>query len=74
MKRPQDNSSIEHPQATKAELERSGVVAGDSLRHSQTKSPPTDESTPWMRYAGMVETGDRHSSLGIDDISFGDSV
>jgi hypothetical protein len=32
---------------------------------------PVDESKPWMRYAGMVETGDPESSRHIDDIVYG---
>jgi hypothetical protein len=32
---------------------------------------PVDEDRPWMRYAGMVESGDAASSLRIDDVVHG---
>jgi hypoxanthine-DNA glycosylase len=32
---------------------------------------PTDESRPWMRYAGMIESGDPDSSRHIDDVVYG---
>ena len=33
---------------------------------------PADASKPWMRYAGMVETGDPLSSERIDEVVYGD--
>ena len=30
-----------------------------------------DHSKPWMRYAGMVETGDPAASQKIDDVVYG---
>jgi hypothetical protein len=30
-----------------------------------------DDTKPWMRYAGMVETGNAQSSQGIDDFVYG---
>jgi len=32
---------------------------------------PTDQSRPWMRYAGMIESGDARSSQRTDDIVYG---
>jgi hypothetical protein len=32
---------------------------------------PVDESKPWMRYAGMVESGDARSSQHLDDVVYG---
>jgi hypothetical protein len=32
---------------------------------------PISERPPWMRYAGMVESGDAHSSTSIDEIVYG---
>ena len=31
------------------------------------------EAAPWMRYAGMVESGDPESSASIDEIVYGSS-
>ena len=30
-----------------------------------------DASKPWMRYAGMIETGDPSASQKIDDVIYG---
>ena len=32
--------------------------------------PPTGQG-PWMRFAGLVETGDSQSSRSIDDVVYG---
>ena len=32
---------------------------------------PADDTKPWMRYAGMVESGDPRSSARIDEIVYG---
>lgn len=32
---------------------------------------PLDESKPWMRYAGMVASGDPDSSRKIDNVIYG---
>ena len=41
------------------------------LRRSLRTVLPADESKPWMRYAGMVESGDPDSSRGIDEVIYG---
>lgn len=33
--------------------------------------PPEDGSKPWMKYAGMIETGDPTASQKIDDVIHG---
>ena len=32
---------------------------------------PVDQSKPWMRYAGMVESGDPQSSARVDEVVYG---
>ena len=32
---------------------------------------PADQSKPWMRYAGMVESGDPQSSARVDEVVYG---
>jgi hypothetical protein len=32
---------------------------------------PVSKEAPWMRYAGMVASGDPNSSLSIDEIVYG---
>jgi hypothetical protein len=41
------------------------------LRRSLRTILPTDDSKPWMRYAGMIETGDPRASQKIDDVVYG---
>ena len=55
----------------KREAERLGISLAELLRRSLRTLLPVDQSKPWMRYAGMVESGDRESSKHIDDIVYG---
>lgn len=57
--------------AAKAEARRLGISLAELLRRSLRAVLPADESKPWMKYAGMVETGDPESSQKIDDIVYG---
>ncbi|MGH8801238.1 MAG: CopG family transcriptional regulator [Casimicrobiaceae bacterium] len=57
--------------AAKREAERLGISLAELLRRSLRALLPVDESRPWMRYAGMVETGDPESSRRIDDLVYG---
>ena len=57
--------------AAKREAERLGISLAELLRRSLRTVIPADESKPWMRYAGMVESGDPKSSQNIDDIVYG---
>lgn len=58
-------------QAAKREARRLGISLAELLRRSLRSVTPVDESRPWMRYAGMVESGDRKSSRRIDDVIYG---
>jgi len=55
----------------KREAERLGISLAELLRRSLRTMLPVDESKPWMRYAGMVESGDSESSKHIDEIVYG---
>lgn len=57
--------------AAKREAGRLGISLAELLRRSLRDVLPVDESKPWMRYAGMVESGDPRSSLHIDDVIYG---
>jgi hypothetical protein len=57
--------------AAKAEARRLGISLAEFLRRSLRLTLPTDTSRPWMRYAGMVESGDARSSQRIDDLVYG---
>ena len=57
--------------AAKREAERLGISLAELLRRSLRAMIPADETKPWMRYAGMVESGDPRSSQNIDDVVYG---
>jgi len=55
----------------KIEAARLGISLAELLRRSLRAMIPADESKPWMRYAGMVESGDSRSSQRIDEVVYG---
>ncbi len=57
-------------EAAKCEAARLGVSLAELLRRSLRTVIPVDESKPWMRYAGMVESGDALSSRRLDDVIY----
>ena len=57
--------------AAKKEARRLGISLAELLRRSLRGLLPADDDMPWMRFAAMVETGDKHSSQRIDDIVYG---
>jgi hypothetical protein len=71
MIRTQISLSEEDYDAAKREAERLGISLAELVRRSLRGLLPADESRPWMRYAGMVESGDPRSSQRIDDVVYG---
>ena len=71
MIRTQISLSEDEYDAAKREATRLGISLAELLRRSLRGVLPIDKSKPWMRYAGMVETGDPESSRHIDDIVSG---
>ncbi len=71
MIRTQISLSEEEYEAAKQEAQRLGISLAELLRRSLRSVLPVDKSRPWMRYAGMVETGDPRSSQRIDDVVYG---
>ena len=55
----------------KREAARLGISLAALLRRSLRAVLPVNTSQPWMRYAGMVETGDPKASQKIDDVVYG---
>lgn len=55
----------------KREAKRLGVSLAELLRRSLRSMLPADSSQPWMRYAGMVESGDPQSNSRIDEVIYG---
>ena len=71
MVRTQISLSEEEYQAAKREAQRLGISLAELLRRSLRTMLPVDDSKPWMRYAGMVESGDPQSSQRIDEVVYG---
>lgn len=58
-------------EAAKAEATRQGISLAELLRRSLREVVPADTSKPWMRYAGMIESGDSRASETIDQVVYG---
>jgi hypothetical protein len=71
MVRTQISLSKEEYAAAKREADRLGISLAELLRRSLRQLLPVDGSKPWMRFAGMAESGDSCSSQNIDDIVYG---
>lgn len=71
MIRTQVSLSEDDYKAAKEEAQRLGISLAELLRRSLRTMLPVNEEKPWMRYAGMVETGDAESSRRIDEIVYG---
>jgi hypothetical protein len=71
MVRTQISLSEEEYAAAKREARRLGISLAELLRRSLRTALPANDTKPWMRYAGMVESGDAQSSQHIDDVIYG---
>jgi hypothetical protein len=63
-------SEVEYESA-RNEAARLGISLAELLRRSLRAVLPVDDTQPWMRYAGMVESGDPNSSQKVDDMIHG---
>lgn len=71
MIRTQISLSEDEYEAARDEAARLGISLAELLRRSLRTTLSIDESSPWMRYAGMIESGDEHSSQSIDEVVYG---
>jgi hypothetical protein len=71
MIRTQISLSEDEYRAAKREAERLGISFAELLRRSLRSVLTPDETKPWMRYAGMIESGDPNSSQNIDELVYG---
>ena len=55
----------------KKEARALGISVAEFVRRAVRERLPISEGPSWMRYAGMVESGDAHSSTSIDEIVYG---
>ncbi len=70
MIRTQISLSEQEYDAAKDEAGRLGISLAELLRRSLREVVPADLSKPWMRFAGMIESGDPHASETIDEIVY----
>jgi len=56
--------------AAKREAARLGISLSELVRRSLRSVLPIDESKPWMKFAGMVATGDPTSARTIDGVVY----
>lgn len=56
----------------KQEAKALGISVAEFVRRAVRERLPVEGDPPWMRYAGMVETGDPNSSQSIDEIVYGE--
>ncbi len=57
--------------AAKAEASALGISVAEFVRRAIRVALPVDGNAPWMKFAGLVETGDSNSSQSIDEIVYG---
>ena len=55
----------------KQEASALGISIAEFVRRAIRLTLPAKGNRPWMRYAGLVESGDKHASLHVDDIVYG---
>ncbi len=71
MQRTQISLSADEYAAAKREAKRLGISLAELLRRSLRQILPAESAAPWMRFAGMIESGDPRSSQRIDEIVYG---
>jgi len=71
MVRTQISLSPEQYEAAKEQANRLGISFAELVRRSLDEVLTVDDSKPWMRYAGLVASGDPKSSQKIDEVIYG---
>ena len=54
----------------KKSAKEQGISVAEDVRRAIRRTLSSD-AKPWMRFAGMVETGDPNSSQTIDEVVYG---
>lgn len=63
-------SALEYRLAKRAAKEQ-GVSLAEMLRRALRHLLPVPRGKPWMKYIGLVESGNPRSSQEVDDIVYG---
>ena len=61
----------EEYRSAKREADHLGISVAEFVRRVLQNTLPVDDSAPWMRYAGIVQSGDTKSSRRIDEVVYG---
>jgi hypothetical protein len=48
-----------------------GISVAEFVRRAIRNGLPAREQAPWMRYAGLVESGNPQSSQTVDEVVYG---
>lgn len=70
MVRTQISLTEQEYKAAKREAQRLGISLAALVRRSLRSIVPHGDEPPWMRYAGMVTSGDRRSSVSVDELFY----
>ena len=71
MVRTQISLEREEYSMVKREAKKAGVSIAEYVRRAIRQTLPARSGAPWMRYAGMIESGNSESSQTIDEIVYG---
>jgi hypothetical protein len=52
------------------EAQALGISVAEFVRRAVREGLPFKKDAPWMRYAGMVESGDARSSRPVDEVVY----
>jgi len=55
----------------KKQAAKLGISVAELARRAIRELLPSDREAPWMRYAGLVESGNSRSSRSIDETVYG---
>lgn len=55
----------------KKEARALGISVAEFVRRALREALPPSGEAPWMKYSGMVQSGDPRSSQSIDEIVYG---
>ena len=55
----------------RSEAESLGISVAEFVRRALREALPPRGEGPWVKYAGLVETGNPRSSQSIDEIVYG---
>jgi hypothetical protein len=48
-----------------------GISVAELVRRAVREALPSNSQAPWMKFAGLVETGDPASSRSVDEFVYG---